>query len=275
VEDRINGSRMLILGGSGIIGSRLVEVLEGAFRAEVSVMARNLANAVRVSRFPIHLVHGDVMDVEALDEVMKGKDVVIDCTFPKEGDFRSRCVQARAMARNIGNACLKHSVKRLVHLSTISVYGRPVGEILDENSPRKPGRDAYGASKLAAEQEMMRLYKEHDLPVVVLQPTVVYGPFTGWSVAPIRQLTSGIFVLPNGGAGTCNAVYIDDVVQAIIRAATEPDVDGEVMLVSGPEAISWGDYYKAYKRMIGADATLTGRCAVWPRGFARMRSCDR
>lgn len=255
LASRLAGANVLVLGGSGVIGSRLVEVLVKGCHANVSVLVRNLTRAIRVARYPIDLVHGDVTDAELLDRVTAAKDFVIDLTFPKEGDIAERREAARAMARNTGSAVLKHQVKRLVHLSTISVYGPLNGRILDERSPRLPGKDPYGASKLAGEEEILRIHREQGLPVVVLQPTVVYGPFTGWSAGPISQLVHGTFVLPNDGRGICNAVYIDDVVQAILRAAVTEGVEGEVFLISGDPAVTWREFYGGYEQILGIMAT--------------------
>ena len=99
VTDALARAKVLVLGGSGVIGSRLVDVLVEGCRAEVSVLVRNLAKAVRVARHPVELIHGDVTDAALLARAMAGKDIVIDCTFPKEGDFKQRCASARKSRR--------------------------------------------------------------------------------------------------------------------------------------------------------------------------------
>ena len=71
----------------------------------------------------------------------------------------------------------------------------------------------------------------------VLQPTVVYGPFgVTWTVRPLEQLQDGGLLLINGGTGVCNAVYVDDVVDAMVRASTAPSAHGEAFLISGADA---------------------------------------
>jgi nucleoside-diphosphate-sugar epimerase len=101
---------------------------------------------------------------------------------------------------------------------------------------------------------MLRHAHERRAPIVVLQPTVVYGPFAGWTLGPIRQLRDQTVVLPNDGRGVCNAVYLDDVVQAIMRAAVAPDIDGEVFLISGDPAPTWRAFYGAYEAMLGVSS---------------------
>ena len=59
----------------------------------------------------------------------------------------------------------------------------------------------------------------------------------------------------DGGEGYCNAVYIDDVIQAMLQAAVQPDVEGQVVLISGPEPISWKVFYGAFEQVLGARAT--------------------
>ncbi len=250
------GTRFLVLGGTGVIGSRLVERLSLQWQAEVTVMARRLAGAVRVARYPVRLIAGDVCDRDRLAPAMQGADVVVDCTYARSGTLKERCAEARHAATNIAETALSAGVRRVVHLSTISVYGRTPDGVLRESAVRDPQSDPYGRSKLIAEQTMVEHHRQHDLPVVVLQPTVVYGPYAGWSIGPLNQLRAGTFVLVNNGAGLCNAVYLDDVVDAILLAATTQGIDGEVFLVSAAQPVSWHAFYQGYERMIGRPATL-------------------
>ena len=249
IRHSLKGENILILGGSGVLGSRLVQVLVNHYCANVTVLARNLTKAVRIARFPVEIVQGDVTNGELLASAMEGKKLIIDCTFPKEGASKVRRTMAYRMANTIGKTAIEKGVRRLVHLSTISVYGSATSSQLDENNPRRPGTDAYATSKLVGENEMLRLHRDENLPVVILQPTVVYGPFTNWTIGSINQLKNGRIVLPDGGSGVCNAVYIDDVVQAILRAAVKPEIEGEVFLISGDTAITWNEFYGAYEAM--------------------------
>lgn len=255
ITEALRGTKVLVLGGSGVIGSRLVEVLAGEIGISVAVVVRTLSKAVRLARYPVRLIPGDVRDPALLDQAMQGVELVIDLTYPKEGARNERCRDAVRMAHTIAEATVRHNIRRLVHLSTISVYGPLHGDILEESAPHRPGTDPYGASKLAGEREMLRHARQWHAPIVVLQPTVVYGPFAGWTLGPIRQLRSASVVLPDSGSGTCNAVYLDDVIQAILRAAVVPDIEGEVFLISGDPAPTWKQFYGAYETMLGFSST--------------------
>jgi nucleoside-diphosphate-sugar epimerase len=99
---------------------------------------------------------------------------------------------------------------------------------------------------------LLQFGAEHDLATVVIQPTIVYGPFCRpWTLTPITQLREGRVVLPGDKQGLCNPVYIDDVVNALILGAESPAAVGERFLISGPETIPWTEFYRAYEEMLG------------------------
>jgi nucleoside-diphosphate-sugar epimerase len=93
--------------------------------------------------------------------------------------------------------------------------------------------------------------------VVVVQPTLVYGPFSPhWTITPVRHLTTGLVPLLDGGVGYCNAVYIDDAVDAMILAASQPNIVGETFVISGAEPVTWKEFYGAFESALGIHATV-------------------
>jgi nucleoside-diphosphate-sugar epimerase len=103
----------------------------------------------------------------------------------------------------------------------------------------------------------------------VLRPTCVYGPFGfAFTIYPLEELSSRRVALVNGGDGLVNPVYIDDVVDALLLAATAPQAIGEVFLVSGAEPVTWKDFYGSYERMLGA-------CATVSKTVEELRECSR
>ena len=91
----------------------------------------------------------------------------------------------------------------------------------------------------------------------MVQPTVVYGPFSlPWTIGPLGALKSSRVVLANGGDGMCNAVYVDDVVAALLLAASRPEAVGQVFLISAESPITWKDFYAAYEDMLGFRSTV-------------------
>ncbi|NJO52096.1 MAG: NAD-dependent epimerase/dehydratase family protein [Leptolyngbyaceae cyanobacterium RM2_2_4] len=100
-------------------------------------------------------------------------------------------------------------------------------------------------------------HQKHGLSVTVLQPTIVYGPFSRpWTINPVKQLSTGQVVLVDEGQGCCNTVYVDDVVQAMVLAATKEEAIGEVFLISG-EPVTWSAFYGTYEKMLGYKSTVS------------------
>ncbi len=159
-------------------------------------------------------------------------------------------------ADNLGRGCLAKKVSRLVHLwSTFSVYEPLAAGDLDENSLRIPCGSPYADVKLEIEELFSRMFEEHGLPVTVLQPTIVYGPFGGtWTIDPVFRLRRGRVVLPDDGEGLCNAVYVDDVVSAAFCAARAPEAVGDRFLVSWKEPVTWRQFFEAYERILGVQS---------------------
>ena len=71
----------------------------------------------------------------------------------------------------------------------------------------------------------------------------------------LKQLRSGLVPLIDGGAGICNAVYIDDVAEAVLLAAEREQAVGEAFLISG-EPITYRDFYERFAQMLGGQRTV-------------------
>lgn len=253
----LTGKRILVTGGTGFIGSRLVETLILDHQAKVRVLVRNFSRASRIARFSeIQMAAGDISDYDAVDRAMENCDIVFHCAYDFAGQPQQRQQVNANGTENVAKAALKHGA-RMVHISTIDVYGWPTEGKLDETFPRQAEGNIYAETKLEGEAIALDYHKKHGLPVTVLQPTIVYGPFSRpWTVNPVKQLSSGQVVLVDEGQGCCNTVYVDDVVQAMLLAATKDEAIGEVFLISG-EPVPWGEFYGAYEKILGYKSTTS------------------
>jgi predicted dehydrogenase/nucleoside-diphosphate-sugar epimerase len=253
----LRGRSVLVTGGTGFIGGRLVEKLVLEQGARVRILVRDFARACRVARFEVELVAGDVTDPAAVDRAAGGCAVIFHCAYGNRGSAEEqRAVNVGGTQAVVGGA-LRAGVSRLVHVSTISVYGGPLAGDLDEATPYRPPGDLYAATKAEAEQLVLDAHRRHGLAAAVVQPTIVYGPFgLAWTIDPLAQLGSRRVVLVDGGDGLCNAVYVDDVADALILAGTQEAAVGEAFLISGAAPVTWKRFYAAYERMLGVAATL-------------------
>jgi nucleoside-diphosphate-sugar epimerase len=243
--------KALVTGASGFIGGRLVErlVRQGA---DVRVLVRNPASAARLARFPLTFHLGDVTNTADLDKAVQGCDLVFHCAYGTTGSQKRRAWVNRAGTERTLEAAHRAGVKRVIYLSTLMVYGQTADGDLDETAPRRRFGNAYSDSKLDAEGIALQYSRSGRVPVTILQPTAVYGPYGGvWTVQPLATLKTGRMILVNGGDGLANAVYVDDLVSAMLVAAQKDAAVGEAFLISGPDAVTWRDLYGRFARMLG------------------------
>jgi nucleoside-diphosphate-sugar epimerase len=111
------GSRVLVTGATGFIGGRLVERLLQQDHVRVRCVVRDTTHTGRLGRLAAELVHADLGNADAINRAVEGVDYVFHCAY----DWRSRRQNIDGL-RNLVEACAAHSVARLVHVSTFSVY---------------------------------------------------------------------------------------------------------------------------------------------------------
>ena len=225
--------RVAVTGAGGFIGRRLADMLEQS-GAEVRRLTRRTT--------PLD-------DASRLAGALSGCTAVVHCAY----DAYDEAANLR-MAETLGHVCAT-SGTRLVHLSTAAVYEPLPDGVLTEAAPTNAPGTAYKAAKLAIERCLLDLVRTRRLDLVVLQPTIVYGPAGGaWTDSPVRELLTGEVWLPDAGRGLCNAVHVDDVCRAAMAACTAGLASGERLLISGPAPVTWAAFLGAYQTMLGTDS---------------------
>jgi nucleoside-diphosphate-sugar epimerase len=244
-------NRILVTGAGGFIGARLVEVLHCAGDWQVVAGVRRWSTAARVARFGVELAQCDIRNAEQVTRALLGATHLVHCAVT--GDDRATIVEG---TRVLMEGALQAGVRKVVHLSTVDVYGRPEGEVVEERPYGVTGR-VYGDSKIEAE-EAVRSVAERGLPVTILRPTLVHGPFGAtFTVAYAQRLQAAPWLVPATAAqGTCNLVYVDDLVGAILAALQTRTAPGEAFNINGPERPSWNEYFQALNGALGFPALV-------------------
>jgi nucleoside-diphosphate-sugar epimerase len=238
-------NKVLITGATGFVGSRLCEVMELTATFRPRALVHSTGSAARISRFPIDLAIGDVCDPRSVDEAMKGCDLVVHLARG------SNQVLTQGL-ENILRAAHKHEVRRLVHLSSVAVYGdRPTPDSRSEEARPHPGDNVYGWDKLAQEVRILRFSRRCGLPTVILRPPNIYGPFSHFTLGLIDRLRKGILPIVDGGRNPCNLVYVDNLVQAILLALTKPEALHEVFFVTDSMEITWEQCLEGHAALLG------------------------
>jgi UDP-glucose 4-epimerase len=244
--NRITGTRCLVTGGAGFIGSTIVDQLMEAGAGEVIVLDNfvrgtwsNLASAQ--DRGGVKVIKGDICDAALVDDLTVGTDFV----FHQAALRITRCAEAPREAvdvlingtLNVLESAVRHKVKKVVAASSASVYGNPSYLPMDESHPFN-NRTIYGAGKIACEQMLRAYYTMYGLPYVAFRYFNAYGPrmdIVGvYTEVLIRWLDAIEANQPplifGDGTQSMDFVFVGDVARANVLAA-KSDVTDEVFNV--------------------------------------------
>ena len=232
----IKGSRILVIGGAGFIGSYVVSELLKEDVAEVVVydnFARGeksyLTEQLKDPRCSIFPIGGDIRDLDILDTAVKGKDYVVSLAamwLLHCKDYPRTAFEVNiAGTFNVLEACARHNIKKLVWSSSASVYGDAVELPMTETHPFN-NKNFYGASKIAGEAMASAFNDRYGLPVIGLRYMNVYGPhqdqtaaYTGVVPIMLNKIEANEQPVINGdGSQAYDFIYVEDVARCNIAA---------------------------------------------------------
>ncbi len=238
----LDGKKVLVIGGAGLIGSHVVEALLEEPVAEVVVYDNfsrgtrdNLEEALRDPRCRVFPLGGDICQRDLLDAAVAEADRVVHlaalwllhCHEYPESAFE---VNMRGTF-NVLQSCVRHGTERLVFSSSASVYGDAITEPMTEDHPFN-NWTFYGATKIAGEQMMKAFHRRYGLRGVGLRYMNVYGPrqdYRGAYIAVMMKILDSIDrgeppVVYGDGSQAYDFVHVRDVARANV-CALKADVE--------------------------------------------------
>jgi len=224
-SDKIN----VVTGATGQLGSHIAEQLRAA-GARVRALVRTPAKADFLRNQGVEIVEGDLRDPVAVRRLLEGADIVYNCAA-QVSDWGPWSIfeDSVASTKNLIDECRAAKVGRLLHVSTISIYGHPKiepGKQITEDTA--PGQkfwlwDYYPRSKLMAEQLVWEYPN-----VTVVRPSWIYGPRDRITLPRIvPALQQGRVRIIGSGTNLLNIIYVSDVAAGAILAANNPKAVGQ------------------------------------------------
>lgn len=202
---RLEGTKLVLIGGAGLIGSHTADRLLKEDVAEIIIYdnfvrgrAENLADALKDPRVRIFDVGGDILQTDILDTALDGADGAFHFAalwLLQSHEFPRSAFDVNVRGTfNVMEACVKAGVKRLVYSSSASVYGDAVTQPMDEDHPFN-NQNFYGATKIAGEAMLRAFHHRYGLNYVGLRYMNVYGPrqdYHGAYIAVIMKMLDAI-----------------------------------------------------------------------------------
>jgi nucleoside-diphosphate-sugar epimerase len=227
--------KVLVTGGTGFIGSHLVErlVQEGH---QVRCVAKDRLHSVYLESLGIELMLGDLNNGMDLEAILDG----VECIYHLAGVTRARLNKDYyegnyLTTKNFINICARSSNKfeRFVYVSSQAAVGPALdGRPVTEEDPYQPVSH-YGKSKMLAEKEVLR-YRDK-MPITIVRPSAVYGPRDREMLQYFLLIKKHLQLLIGFRKKWLNFVYIDDLVDGLLLAGEHPRAEGESFFI-GSEA---------------------------------------
>lgn len=235
-------SSVVVTGGTGFVGTNLVDRLTSLGCEPVVVPVRSYRTAAPVARFPVDMRQIDLLDSESVARSLTGTRYVFHLAYGRDGDNASRATLEGT--RHVVEGAIAAGVEAVVVLSTMYVFGHPrTRESVDETWPYAPAGGEYGTSKAHMERWCLeRAETSSETRIVVLNPSCVYGPWgKTYTSMPAEMAAKGSFCWIDGGVGMANYTYVDNLVDAMIVAATSTAGHGQRFIINDG-TVSWKEF---------------------------------
>lgn len=246
--DRADSKTVLITGATGFLGGRLAErLVQNGFRLKTLVRASS--STERLEALGATLCVGDLGDRVSIEAAMRGVDTVVHAAAATRGVVSGRFDATVEGTGHVIDAARRAGVDQVIYISSCSVYGVAAcqpGETIDEEGPLEPfpeRRGQYSLSKFKAEAIVRAAMSQTTPSIICLRPGTIWGP-EGEVFTPMMgfQLGSRIVVMIDSAGFILPLVYLDNLVEAIIRCIVNPAARGEIFNVVDTPRIDKATY---------------------------------
>jgi nucleoside-diphosphate-sugar epimerase len=244
--------RALVTGASGLLGSHLVDLLVERGEQPRALVAPG-HSARGFAEGGVDVRSGDVRDRAALEAAMNGVDYVLHCAartgpWGPDEEYHSTNVDGLETLVRVASAA---GVRRVVHVSSITVHGNDIRGAADETAPFRAGSNPYSRSKVAGERLLQRMIADGE-PVTIVRPGYIYGPRDVASFARFAtMIRDDRMVVLGSGENHVPLVYVRDAAEGMLQAADPECAVGRSYLLVNDESVTQLDYLGAIAGELG------------------------
>jgi nucleoside-diphosphate-sugar epimerase len=247
--------KILVTGASGFLGKYVVAAaLKQGYR--VQAVIRPMTDETKLSWYKhpnLELVRLDLRSKQKLVEALHTTDAVIHLAAVKSGDFYDQFAGTVIATENLLDAMSQTQVKRLIAISTFSVYDYQAmksGETLTEDSPLEKSplnRDEYAQTKLIQEDLIHKFEAEYSADVTIIRPGMIYGRECLWHALLGAEMGQTRW-LKIGGTATMPMTYVENCAEAIISAVLSQASVGKIINVVDDGLPTQNEYIQSLQK---------------------------
>ncbi len=247
--------KVLVTGAAGFLGGHLVDMLVER-GDEVRAMVRPVENASYLRTLSgVEVVNGDLTSAASLKRAVKGVERVYNVgarTGPWGPESAYRAINVYGLSDLI-YAAMDAGVQRIVHTSSITVYGHFLHGIVTEDHPYHAEDNPYSRTKIEGEKLVTDLVEGQGAPIVIVRPAWIYGPRDTASFAKyVSRVESGKFFFVGSGENIVPTVYVRDVAQGLIKAGDAGnEVIGQAYTLANDECVTQAAYLNTIADALG------------------------
>lgn len=246
--------KILITGANGFVGSHIVEELLDK-KYQVTCIVRKTSDLKWINSLPLSYKYGDLSDKNFVELCVKDADIIIHCAgtvraFTKEEYFNVNVEYTKNICEAVLN--VKKDLKKFIFISSQAAMGPSTSEKPRKLSDKEMPVSDYGLSKLAAEEEIKKLF-DGKIPYTILRPASVYGPrdkdifiFFNLVHKHLRPKTIQKRFI--------QLVYVKDVAKAVIASIENPKSDNKLYYLAEEKAYTWADIGITISKSVGRKA---------------------
>ncbi|MDX1616241.1 MAG: NAD-dependent epimerase/dehydratase family protein [Candidatus Promineifilaceae bacterium] len=250
--------KAFVTGGTGFLGHHVVrKLVERDY--EVYALTRSKQGEAELHSLGAIPVHGDINDPDSMREAMQDSDVVFHVAgWYKIGSDEWMEAEAINVAgtRSVLGLAWDLGVPKIIHTSTVAVYGDTKGELVDENYFQGgPFLSEYDRTKWLAHYKVAQPMIERGAPIIIVAPGGVYGPGDHMMTIDLMELfyAGKLPAVPAPGF-TWTYAHVEDIAEGLILAAEKGEI-GETYILAGP-AIPLGEMVDFWGQITGRKAPL-------------------
>lgn len=234
----------LVTGGTGFIGAHLVKRLIRSGQ-RVRCLVRGASNTRAIEEIGAELRYSDITDRLLVSEAMRGVAVVYHSAgmvgeWLSKKDAHSVNVEG---TENLLKCALEAGVGRFVYVSSLAVLGMRNHYGTSDDAPHRFTGDPYADTKIKAEKLVMDYCRTRGLPAVIIRPGFVFGPGDSRFLPRMMHLLDeGKFVFLGNGDNIMNLVYIDNLIEAIMEAASRDGAIGHAYNIRNNDQVTMREF---------------------------------